>query len=67
MATEIYDTIINTRVIGYISFADENETETLKSYRVRSYDSNDNLLTDSGDILSNQFTDINNFNYAIKY
>ena len=67
MATEIYDTIINTQVIGYISFTDENETETLKSYRVRSYDSNDNLLTDSGDILSNQFTDINNFNYAIKY
>jgi hypothetical protein len=67
MATEIFDTIINTQVIGYISFEDENETETLKSYRVKAYDSNNNLLVDSGDILSNQFTDINNFNYAIKY
>lgn len=67
MPTEVYDTVNNTQVIGAISFADENETETLKSYRIKTYDENDNLLLDSGDIYSNDFTDINNFNYAIQY
>ena len=67
MPTEVYDTVNNTQVIGAITFADENETETLKSYRIKTYDENDNLLLDSGDIYSNNFTDINNFHYAIQY
>ena len=66
-ATDIYDTIINTQVIGQLLFADPNETETLRSYRVKAYDENDNLLLDSGDIFANEFTDINNFNYTMKY
>jgi len=65
--TEIYDTIINTQVIGVLSFADDNETETLKSYRVIAYDNNDNALIDSGTLYANDFTDTNNFKYAIKY
>ena len=66
-ATEIYDTIANVQVIGQLTFADSNETETLKSVRIKAYDNSDKLLTDSGDILLNDFTDINHFNYAIKY
>lgn len=66
-ATDIYDTVINTQVIGQLTFADENETETLKSVRIRSYTMQDALLTDSGEIFANQFTDTNNFKYAIKY
>ena len=65
--TDIYDTIVNTQVIGQLTFADENETETLRSYRVKAYDSDNNLLLDSGDIYSNSFTDINNLNYTMKY
>jgi hypothetical protein len=65
--TEIYDTIINTQLIGDLTFADDNETETLRSYRVKVYDSDDKLLLDSGDQLANEFTDTNHFNYAIKY
>ena len=65
--TDIYDTIVNTQVIGVLSFADANETETLRSYRLKAYDENENLLIDSGDIYSNDFTDINNFNYTFKY
>jgi len=64
---DIYDSIINTQVIGKISFANPNETETLKFYRIKVYNSEDTLLLDSGDIYSNDFTDINNFNYTIKY
>lgn len=66
-ATEIYDIVINTQVIGQLTFADENETETLRSVRIRSYTMQDVLLTDSGEILANQFTDTNNFKDTIKY
>lgn len=67
IVTDIYDTIVNTQVIGQLTFADENETETLRSYRVKAYDSDNNLLIDSGDIFANEFTDTNNINYTIKY
>lgn len=68
MPTEIYDTVNNTQIIGKVSFADENETEILKSYRIKLYEnSNNTLLLDSGEIYSNQFTDINNFVYQLQY
>jgi len=66
-AIDIYDTIANTQIIGELRFADENETETLRSYRIKAYNSEDKLLLDSGDIFASKFTDINNFNYSIKY
>jgi len=70
-ATDIWDTIINTKVIGEITFASRNETETLRNYRIKAYepaqDGEDKLLLDSGDIYANEFTDINNFNYEMNY
>lgn len=66
-ATDIYDTVINTQIIGQLTFADENETETLRSYRIKVFDENYSLVFDSDEQFANQFTDVNNFNYAIKY
>jgi len=66
-ATEIYDSVINTLILGELRFADENETETLRSFRIKSYDNSNNLLTDSGEIFANQFSDVNNFYYNIQY
>lgn len=53
----------NPIIYGALSFKDEEETERLKSYQVRLYDSNNQLLTDSGI----QYTDINSFSYGLKY
>jgi len=61
--TEIYSTIANTQVVGKLLFADENETEVLKQYRVILYDDLDRELIDSGII----YTDINEFDYTFNY
>ena len=47
--------IQNTQINGSLTFADANENETLKSYRIKLYDSEDNLLTDSGDIFTSNY------------
>lgn len=65
--TDIYATIANTRVIGTLNFSNEDETETLKNYRIKLYDSNDKLLLDSGDIYTSKYTDVNSINYTINY
>lgn len=71
-STDIWDTIINTKIIGKLSFQNSNETETLRSYRIQVYEqkpegTNDVLLTDSGDIFSNDFTELDSFDYTLKY
>lgn len=53
--------------IGNLSFEDESETETLKSYRIRLYDVNGTLLTDSRIIYSNIYSNVNEINYTFKY
>jgi hypothetical protein len=53
----------NPIVYGTFSFKNKEETEKLKSYQIKLYDSNNNLLTDSGI----QYTNINSFNYAFNY
>ena len=65
--TEIYSTIANTQIIGRLNFADENENETLNYYRVQLYDRLNNLLLDSGDIYTNDYTDVNSISYTINY
>lgn len=52
-------------ILGKISFADIKETETLKSYRIVIKENN-NVIEDSGDILSNIYNNINNIDYICK-
>lgn len=53
----------NPIIYGTLSFKNEEETEKLKSYQVKLYDENDNLLTDSGI----QYTNTNSFSYGLNY
>lgn len=53
----------NPVIYGTLSFQDSEETERLKSYQVKLYDNNNQLLTDSGI----QYSDTNSFNYGFKY
>lgn len=57
----------NTQISGSLTFADPNENETLKSYRIRLYDTEDNLLTDSGDIYTSNYNNVNTVAYTFKY
>ena len=59
--------IQNTQINGSLTFADANENETLKSYRIKLYDSEDNLLTDSGDIFTSNYNNVNTISYTFKY
>ena len=53
----------NPIIYGTLSFKNEEETEKLKSYQIKLYDENNNLLTDSGI----QYTNTNSFNYGLNY
>lgn len=57
----------NVDLIGTLTFINTLETETLKSYRVKLFDENGELLTDSGDLYSNSYTDVNEIKYTFKY
>ena len=57
----------NVDLVGNLTFADEAETDTLKSYQVKLYDTNNNLLSDSGLLYSNAYSNINEFNYIFEY
>ena len=56
----------NPTIYGAIRFADEEETEKLKSYQVKLYH-NGSLLTDSGIQYTNTNNDPNSFTYTFKY
>lgn len=53
----------NPVIYGTLSFKNKEETEKLKSYQIKLYDNNNNLLTDSGI----QYTNANNFSYGLNY
>lgn len=53
----------NPIIYGTLSFKNEEETEKLKSYQIKLYDKNNNLLTNSGI----QYTNTNNFSYGLNY
>lgn len=57
----------NVDLIGTLSFEDPLETETLKSYRIKLYNENEELLIDSEEIYSNNYININEINYTFKY
>lgn len=57
----------NVELVGALSFLDPAETETLKSYRIKLFDSEGELLTDSGDLYSNNYVNVNEIKYTFKY
>lgn len=63
----ILENIADTQIVGQLTFADENETETLKNYRIRVYNNEDKLLYDTDLLYTNDYTDVNNFNHSIPY
>lgn len=66
--TRVIDwSVQNTQISGSLTFADPNENETLKSYRIKLYDTEDNLLTDSGDIYTSNYNNVNTVAYTFKY
>lgn len=65
--TQIYASIANTKVIGKLTFADENENETLRDYRIKLYNEQDQEVLDSGIIYVNEYSEINSFNYTFNY
>ena len=54
-------------LIGKLTFADPEEKDTLKSYQIKLYDKDNNLLTDSGILYTNAYSNINEFNYTFEY
>ena len=54
-------------MVGRLTYADSTETDTLKSYQIKLYDINNQLLSDSGIIYSNAYSNINEFNYTFEY
>ena len=66
--TRVIDwSVQNTQISGSLTFADPDENETLKSYRIKLYDTEDNLLTDSGDIYTSNYNNVNTVAYTFKY
>ena len=56
------------QIVGNVSFADPNETETLKSYRITMQDSTSNdILFDTGNIFTSNFANVNGINYVVDY
>lgn len=58
----------DTRVIGNLTFADSNETEVLKDYRIKLYNNETGLLiSDSGIQYTNSYVGTNEFIYDFPY
>ena len=54
-------------VAGKVTFLNEEETETLKSYRILLYNDLDELISDSDLIYTNNYVNVNEINYIFKY
>ena len=54
-------------LIGYLNFKNQEETERLRSYRVKLYDNDGTLLTDSDELYPNEYNNVNSFIYTLKY
>lgn len=60
--------LANSQIIGKLNFADENETDILKQYQIKLYDTlTDELLHESGIQYSNSYNDVNSFIYNLPY
>ena len=66
--TMTYLTDGSVEITGHLTFADSRESETLKSYQIKLYDAEENLLTDSGLLYNNNYSGINQvIKYVLKY
>ena len=59
--------ISNVDIVGKLTFANAAEKDTLKQYQIKLYNELDELLTDSGIIYTNNYSNPNEINYTIKY
>jgi hypothetical protein len=59
--------VVNVNIDGTLVFTNSEETDTLKSYRIKLYDDKDNLLVDTNTLYSNNYSGINEINYMFKY
>lgn len=66
-ADSIYLTSTDLTISGKITFEEEDDDETLTSYRISLYDTNENLLTTSGDIYADPYKKENEIYYQLKY
>ena len=57
----------NNKITGTLTFADNTETDLLNNYRIKLYDNNNTLLTDSGLLFSDNYNNPNTFIYNLKY
>lgn len=57
----------SNKLIGTLTFADESETDLLNNYQIKLYNSNDELLLDSGILFNDNFNNFNSFIYTFKY
>ena len=65
---QIVWSLANTQILGKLTFEDEEETDVLKHYQIKLYDTEtDTLLSDSGIQYSNNYNDLNSFNYILPY
>lgn len=68
MTTDIMSEIGYLQIVGNVSFADPDETETLKSYRITMQDNTSNdILFDTGNIFTSNFANVNGINYVVDY
>ena len=60
-------TTADTQMIGSVTFANEAETDILKSYQLRLYNNDTGeLITDSGLQYANAYNNVNQINYVLK-
>lgn len=59
-------TLGDVEVVGTVTFQD-GDNQFLKSYRIKLYDYNENLLKDSGEIYANKYQGVNQIQYNYNY
>lgn len=65
---EIVWSMANTVILGKLTFKDRNEQDLLKQYQIKLYDKATNsLLTDSGIQFTDNYNEVNSFNYTLEY
>lgn len=61
----LQEAIASIQISGQLLFADENETETLKSYNIKLYSPSNVLLYKTEELYTDSFANVNVFNYDI--
>lgn len=57
----------NIDIVGRLTFANSSETDTLKDYQIKLYDSLGKILLDTGLLYTNKYSGINEINYTLKH